>query len=78
MTNTIHPWTMYEVARFRDDERMVRARDARLALRAKQESVRARGDTEEAAASRVGRIRHLSPLAWVHDLHLRPHHVRHT
>ena len=78
MTYTTHPWTMYEVARSRDEERMVRARDARLALRAKQESRRVRGDTEEAAISRVGRIRDLSPLAWVHSLHLRPHHVRHT
>jgi hypothetical protein len=71
MTNTIHPWTMYEVARSRDEERMLRARDARAALRAKRESAGIRADAVE-AAPRVSRIRYLSPFAWAHGLHLRP------
>lgn len=78
MANSIHPWTMYEIARSRDEERMLRAREARLALRAKREPVETRVDVGEAATSRAGRILHLSPRAWAHGLHLRPHHVRHA
>ena len=78
MTNTIHPWTMYEVARSRDEERMLRAKEARIALRAKRESTAIHADVVEAAAPRVGRMRHLNPLAWAHGLHLRPHHARHA
>jgi hypothetical protein len=77
MTNTIHPWTMYEVARSRDEERMLRAEEARRALRVQKDSADNRADTLE-AASRFGRIRHLNPLTWAEGFNHRPHHVRHT
>lgn len=77
MTNSIHPWTMYEVARSRDEERMLRAEEARRALRVRKEPGYNRADTVE-EASRFGRIRLLNPLTWAEGFHPRPHHVRHT
>jgi len=35
----IHPWTKYEIARIRDEERLLRAREARLAREARASSV---------------------------------------
>jgi hypothetical protein len=77
MTYTTHPWTMYEVARSRDEERMLRAEEARRALRVQKEPAGSRADTLD-AASRFGRIRLLNPLTWAEGFHVRPHHVRHT
>ena len=34
----IHPWTKYEIARIRDEERLLRAREARLAREARASS----------------------------------------
>jgi len=39
----IHPWTKYEVARLRDEERLLRAREASLV----REARRANADAEE-------------------------------
>jgi hypothetical protein len=38
MTTTIHPWTMYEIARSRDEERLLRAEETVLALKARPKS----------------------------------------
>jgi hypothetical protein len=35
----IHPWTKYEIARIRDEERLVRAREAMLARELRTSSV---------------------------------------
>jgi hypothetical protein len=32
----IHPWTKYEIARLRDEERLLRARDARHVVAARE------------------------------------------
>lgn len=74
MTNSIHPWTMYEVARSRDEERELRAQAYRRALRAKKES-EARSESSSATAGWLERALHGHLLAWAHDHHLRP--VRH-
>jgi hypothetical protein len=69
---------MYEVARSRDEERMLRAEEARRALKVQRESADSRADTSGATASRFGRIRLLNPLTWAEGFNHRPHHVRHT
>lgn len=72
MTNTIHPWTMYEVARSRDEERELRAQAYRRALRVKTESAEARPDGSDATAGRLERVLHGHLVAWAHGHHLRP------
>jgi len=37
MASAIHPWTMYEVARMRDEERLLRARAAMRALELRED-----------------------------------------
>lgn len=75
MTNSIHPWTMYEVARYRDEERELRAQAYRRALRVKKESPDARSDDSAVTAGRLERVLHGHLLAWAQGHHLRP--VRH-
>jgi hypothetical protein len=74
MTNSTHPWTMYEVARYRDEERELRAQAYRQAMRAKRES-EARSESSSATAGWLEHVLHGHFLAWVHGHHLRP--VRH-
>jgi hypothetical protein len=50
----IHPWTKYEIARLRDEERLLRARDARHVVEAR---AAASADSPE-APSRTG-------FAWI-------------
>jgi hypothetical protein len=45
----IHPWTMYEIARMRDEERLTRARSAMLAREIREAP---RSDPEAAMRSR--------------------------
>lgn len=75
MTNSIHPWTMYEVARYRDEERELRAQAYRRALRAKKES-EARPESSTGTAGWLEQALHGHFLAWAHGHHLRP--VRHS
>jgi len=74
MTNSIHPWTMYEVARYRDEERELRAEAYRRASRVKRES-EARSESSSVRAGRLERALHGHLLAWAHGHHLRS--VRH-
>ena len=53
----VHPWTKYEVARARDEERYLRAMSAYRALRSQDDSVIGLG-----VESRSGRIRFLDRL----------------
>jgi hypothetical protein len=79
MTNTIHPWTMYEIARSRDEERLLRARAALQALRASGERpAETASERSRESISWFDRI-HLSSLfQWAQAHHLRPHHARHV
>lgn len=79
MASTIHPWTMYEVARFRDEERLLRAQAAMRALKTGEEhSSEPQPDSLQGTISWLGRIRHRpSPSKWARIHHPRPHHVRH-
>jgi hypothetical protein len=77
MTTTIHPWTMYEVARYRDEERILRAQAAMLALKAREETRPERLATEGSEGpSWLQELRdHLHPLRWAQSHHLAPHHA---
>lgn len=74
MTHSIHPWTMYEVARYRDEERQLRAEEARRAL--KSDSAEARGDSSKSTSAWLDRVRLASLFEWARGHHLRP--VRHV
>lgn len=79
MTNTIHPWTMYEIARSRDEERLVRAQAARLALRtSKERSSESADASSRESISWFHHIRLSSLSQWAQAHHLRPHHARHV
>jgi len=54
----IHPWTMYEIAQARHEERVLRGLAAYQALRAREE----RSDESVATAGSKGRIRILDRL----------------
>ena len=80
MTTTIHPWTMYEVARFRDEERILRSQAAMQALKPHEEPRREPVATRRSEnASWLQELRdHLHPLRWAQSHHLVPHHVHHA
>jgi len=54
----IHPWTMYEIAQARHEERVLRGLAAYQALRAREE----RSDESVATAGSRGRVRILDRL----------------
>jgi hypothetical protein len=55
-----HPWTKYEIARIRDEERLLQARSARLANEARAGRQRQQEvDPVEAGDSLVERLRRL-------------------
>ena len=54
----IHPWTKYEIARLRDEERLLRARAAMRAVELRE--ARAEAEVEESAASVITRLRRLA------------------
>lgn len=59
----IHPWTMYEVARYRDEERLLRAQAAMRALHARDERARAvEAADPEPTISWVDRIRQVMSM----------------
>lgn len=76
MAGTMHPWTMYEVARYRDEERLLRAQAARLAHRARPQS-KPEAQSSPESTSRFARMRLGSRLSgWAQAHHLLPHHAR--
>jgi len=55
----IHPWTNYEIARLRDEERLQLARAAMRSLEAREaRSSEAEARGEQSASSWLDRIRH--------------------
>ncbi len=72
---TIHPWTMYEVARYRDEERVLRAEAARRALRVKRDSDETRVVSADTRTSWLYRLT-ARVAAWAESHHLRPTHIR--
>jgi hypothetical protein len=58
----IHPWTKYEIARLRDEERLLRARDA-MHLRELRESQLGGTGTTARTASWLDRLRRREPAA---------------
>jgi hypothetical protein len=61
----IHPWTNYEVARLRNEERLMRARGAMRALEAREASPdQPTADRTRRRGSLLGRVlRHGAPAA---------------
>jgi hypothetical protein len=61
----IHPWTNYEVARLRNEERLLRARDAMRALEVRETSPdQPTADRTRRRGSLLGRVlRHGAPAA---------------
>jgi hypothetical protein len=55
-----HPWTKYEIARLRDEERLVRAREAMRALEARE------GSSAEPEAMRSHKLGLLLNRGWRH------------
>lgn len=79
MAGTIHPWTMYEIARARDEERLLRAQAATRALRAsRQQSSETVVERSQESSSWFDRVRHPSLFQWAQAHHLRPHQARHA
>jgi hypothetical protein len=60
----IHPWTNYEVARLRNEERLMRARDAMRALEARETSPdQPTAEGTHSRGSLLGRVLHRAPAA---------------
>jgi len=57
----IHPWTKYELARIRDEERLLRARDAALAAEARRAKVVESPDGASSAISWLDRLLRREP-----------------
>jgi hypothetical protein len=58
--DAFHPWTKYEVARLRDEERLLRARDA-MHVRELRESKQEVGGATARSASWLDRLRRREP-----------------
>lgn len=79
MTTTIHPWTMYEVARFRDEERLLRSQAGMRALKPWAEPVpQAQARAPKRERSLAHGLRRIHPVQWVRSQSLFPHHARHV
>ena len=55
----IHPWTKYEVARIRDEERLLRARHHAAAMEHQRAEKASRVDVESGSESLIDRLRRL-------------------
>jgi hypothetical protein len=53
----VHPWTKYELARMRDEERLLRAREAMRALELREDGSGSTGVGAESTVSLLDRIR---------------------
>ncbi len=60
--DAFHPWTKYEIVRLRDEERLLRARDA-MRVREFRESQRDGDATTARAGSWLDRLRRRQPVA---------------
>ena len=58
--DAFHPWTKYEIARLRDEQRLLRARDA-IHVRELRESQLEVGGTTGRSASWLDRLRRREP-----------------
>jgi hypothetical protein len=59
----IHPWTRYEIARIRDEERLLRARAAMRASEVGAPHAEVGQLTPRRTASWLDRLRHREPVA---------------
>jgi hypothetical protein len=68
----IHPWTKYEIARARDEERLLRARAA-MRVRELRDPIAGPDETsDDVGSSLFGWLRRRQPVADAHPVRARP------